>query len=192
MLHPLRHLTGSLLLCTVLPLASPAQARPALTVSSPDLHPGGTLPLRQVYRGHGCTGANLSPALQWAHAPAGTRSYAITLHDPDAPHPGGWWHWVVYDLPASATGLVMGAGAAGGAELPAGAKLGRTDFGTAEYGGAAPPSGHGPHRYIFTVFAVDVDRLDVGPDNSGAVFGFNLHFHTLAKATITATYENKS
>ena len=90
-----------------------------------------------------------------------------------------------FDIPADVTEIPTGG------PVPSGAVEGRTDYGSPGFGGAAPPPGHGPHRYIFTVFAVDTDRLDVTPDNSGAVFGFNLHFHTLAKATITATYENK-
>ena len=95
----------------------------------------------------------------------------------------------VANIPADVTELATGAGSPGG-QLPTSAVQGRTDYGKAGFGGAAPPPGHGPHRYIFTVFAVDVERLDVTADDSGAVFGFNLHFHTLAKASITATYEN--
>lgn len=191
MLHPLRHLTGSLLLCTVLPLASPAQARPALTVSSPDLHPGGTLPLRQVYRGHGCTGANLSPALQWAHAPAGTRSYAITLHDPDAPHPGGWWHWVVYDLPAATTSLPEGAGRADAALLPPGAHQGRNDFGSADYGGACPPPGDHPHRYVLTVHALDVASLGLPAGAPAASVADAIRSHQIASGQLVTTFARR-
>ena len=191
MLQPLRHLTGSLLLCTVLPLASPAQARPALTVSSPDLHPGGTLPLRQVYRGHGCTGANLSPALQWAHAPAGTRSYAITLHDPDAPHPGGWWHWVVYDLPAATTSLPEGAGRADAALLPRGAHQGRNDFGSADYGGACPPPGDHAHRYVLTVHALDVASLGLPAGAPAASVADAIRSHQIASGQLVTTFARR-
>ena len=156
------------------------------TVTSNDFRDGDTLPDAHV-KAHGDT----SPHLKWSGAPDGTKSYAVTCYDPDAPTGSGFWHWTVANIPADVTELAQGAGAVGGANLPAGAVQGRTDYGDAGFGGAAPPPGHGPHRYIFTVFAVDTDRLDVTPDNSGAVFGFNLHFHTLAKATITATYENK-
>ena len=191
MLHPLRHLTGSLLLCTVLPLASPAKARPALTVSSPDLHPGGTLPLRQVYRGHGCTGANLSPALQWAHAPAGTRSYAITLHDPDAPHPGGWWHCVVYDLPAATTSLPEGAGRADAALLPPGAHQGRNDFGSADYGGACPPPGDHAHRYVLTVHALDVASLGLPAGAPAASVADAIRSHQIASGQLVTTFARR-
>lgn len=149
------------------------------TLSSNDITDGGVLPDAQVQ-----AKGDTSPHLKWSGAPEGTKSYAVTCYDPDAPTGSGFWHWTVANIPAEVTELPAGG------PVPAGAVEGRTDFGEPGYGGAAPPPGHGPHRYIFTVFAVDTDRLDVTPDHSGAVFGFNLHFHTLAKASITATYEN--
>ncbi|QDH72704.1 YbhB/YbcL family Raf kinase inhibitor-like protein [Brevundimonas sp. M20] len=152
------------------------------TLTSNDITDGGVLPDAQVQ-----AKGNTSPHLSWSGAPEGTKSYAVTCYDPDAPTGSGFWHWTVANIPADVTELKTGASSA---DLPAGSVEGRTDYGPAGFGGAAPPPGHGPHRYIFTVFAVDTDKLDVTPDNSGAVFGFNLHFHTLAKATITATYEN--
>lgn len=161
----------------------------AFTLTSTHIADQQTLPLRFVHSAMGAGGQNVSPDLAWSGAPEGTQSYALTMYDPDAPTGSGWWHWVVYDIPASATGLVMGAGAAGGAALPAGAKLGRTDFGTAEYGGAAPPPGHGPHRYIFTLYALNTGKLDVPPDASAAMVGFSIHFAKLAQAQLTATYE---
>ena len=149
------------------------------TLSSNDITDGGVLPDAQVQ-----AKGNASPHLKWSGAPEGTKSYAITCYDPDAPTGSGFWHWTVANIPADVTELPAGG------PVPAGAVEGRTDFGEPGYGGAAPPPGHGPHRYIFTAFAVDTERLDVTPDNSGAVFGFNQQFHTLAKASITATYEN--
>lgn len=155
----------------------------AFTLSSTDLKDGAVLPDGQVY-----AKGNASPQLSWSGAPEGTRSYAITVFDPDAPTGSGFWHWTVANIPADVTALAANASKTG---LPGGAVEGRTDFGEPGYGGAAPPAGHGPHRYIFTVFAVDVESLPVTPDDSGAKYGFNLHFHTLAKASITAIYENK-
>ena len=152
------------------------------TLTSNDLTDGGALPDTQVQ-----AMGNTSPHLKWSGAPEGTKSYAVTCFDPDAPTGSGFWHWTAANIPADVTELAAGASSGG---MPAGAVQGRTDFGESGFGGAAPPPGHGPHRYIFTVFAVDTDKLDVTPDNSGAVFGFNLHFHALAKASITATYEN--
>ena len=153
------------------------------TLTSNDITDGGVLPDTQVQ-----AKGNTSPHLAWSGAPDGTKSFAVTCYDPDAPTGSGFWHWTVANIPADVSELATGASSGG---LPKGAVEGRTDYGDVGFGGAAPPPGHGPHRYIFTVFAVDVDSLQVTPDNSGAVFGFNLHFHTLAKATITATYENK-
>jgi Raf kinase inhibitor-like YbhB/YbcL family protein len=155
------------------------------TLTSTDITDGGVLPDAQV-----AAKGNTSPQLSWSGAPEGTKSYAITVYDPDAPTGSGFWHWTVANIPADVSALATGAGSPDG-DLPKGAVQGRTDYGKAGFGGAAPPQGHGPHRYIFTVFAVDADRLEVTADDSGAVFGFNLHFHTLAKATITASYENK-
>lgn len=152
------------------------------TLTSNDVVDGGVLDDAQVQ-----AKGDTSPHLAWSGAPEGTKSYAITCYDPDAPTGSGFWHWTVANIPADVTELKTGASPHA---MPAGSVEGRTDYGPAGFGGAAPPPGHGPHRYIFTVFAVDVDRLDVTPDNSGAVFGFNLYFHTLAKASITATYEN--
>ena len=149
------------------------------TVTSNDLTDGGVLPDAQVK-----AKGNTSPHLKWSGAPEGTKSFAVTCYDPDAPTGSGFWHWTGANIPAAGSELPTGG------PMPEGAVEGRTDYGEPGFGGAAPPPGHGPHRYIFTVFAVDTDKLDVTPDNSGAVFGFNLHFHTLARASITCTYEN--
>ena len=153
------------------------------TLTSTDITDGGVLADAQVQ-----AKGNTSPQLSWSGAPEGTKSYAITLYDPDAPTGSGFWHWTVANIPADVTELKTGASPA---RLPEGAVEGRTDYGEPGFGGAAPPPGHGPHRYIFTVFAVDVEKLEVTPEDSGAKYGFNLHFHTLAKASITAIYENK-
>ena len=152
----------------------------AFTLTSNDFSDGDFLPDAHV-KAKGDT----SPHLAWSGAPEGTKSFAVTCYDPDAPTGSGFWHWTVANIPADVSEIPAGG------PVPSGAVEGRTDYGPAGFGGAAPPPGHGPHRYIFTVFAVDTDRLDVTPDNSGAVFGFNLFFHTLAKATLTATYENR-
>ena len=140
----------------------------SFTLASTDIQDGGVLPDAQVL-----AKGNVSPQLSWSGAPEGTRSYAVTCYDPDAPTGSGFWHWTVANIPADVTELAAGAGSRGGG-LPKGAIQGRTDFGQAGFGGAAPPAGHGPHRYVFTVFAVDVDSLEVTADDSGAVFGFNL------------------
>jgi Raf kinase inhibitor-like YbhB/YbcL family protein len=138
--------------------------------------------------GFGCAGGNVSPHLAWSGAPAGTKSFAVSCYDPDAPTGSGFWHWVVCNIPADVTELAAGAGSAGG-RMPAGALQSRTDYGTAGYGGPCPPEGDHPHRYLFTVFAVGKDRLDATADTSAAVIGFQLHFNTLAKATIMGLFK---
>jgi Raf kinase inhibitor-like YbhB/YbcL family protein len=138
--------------------------------------------------GFGCAGGNTSPHLKWSGAPAGTKSFAVTCYDPDAPTGSGFWHWLVVNIPANVTELAAGAGSAGGT-LPKGALQTRTDFGKPGYGGPCPPEGDHPHRYLFTVFAVGAESLPVQADTSAAVVGFNLHFNTLAKTAIMGLFK---
>jgi Raf kinase inhibitor-like YbhB/YbcL family protein len=147
----------------------------------------GTLANEQVFNGFGCSGQNVSPALKWSGAPAGTQSFAVTVYDPDAPTGSGWWHWVVYDIPATTTELAEHAGNSGG-KLPTGALQGRTDFGSAGYGGPCPPAGDKPHRYIFTVYALKTAKLDVPADATAALIGFTIHGNRIASASFTARY----
>lgn len=135
----------------------------------------------------GCSGQNVSPQIAWKDAPEGTKSFAITMYDPDAPTGSGFWHWLVYNIPPTAMELPEGAGSGGGA-LPDGAVQGRNDAGMHAYMGPCPPEGDPAHRYEITVFAVDVDALPPDQIPSAAVLGFNLHFHTLDKASMTYTY----
>ncbi|MGO8828812.1 MAG: YbhB/YbcL family Raf kinase inhibitor-like protein [Steroidobacteraceae bacterium] len=149
--------------------------------------PNGTLANEQVFNGFGCSGKNVSPPLRWSGAPAGTRSFALTVYDPDAPTGSGWWHWVVFDIPASVSELPQGAGNAAG-QLPAGTVQGRTDFGAPGYGGPCPPAGDKPHRYIFTVYALKTAKLDVPSGGSAAMVGFMINANKLASASIIARY----
>ena len=167
------------------------RAASAFTLTSAEVKPGGSIAAEQVYKGFGCTGENVSPSLAWKDPPSGTKSFAVTVYDPDAPTGSGWWHWVVFNLPASTHALPKGAGDAGGSGMPAGAVQSRTDFGSAGYGGPCPPQGDKPHHYVFTVYALKVDRLDADANAPGAMVGFMLHFNTLAKATFTARYGRK-
>jgi Raf kinase inhibitor-like YbhB/YbcL family protein len=157
-------------------------------LTSPDVSDKGTIKAEHVFNSFGCTGNNISPALSWSGAPAATKSFAVTVYDPDAPTGSGWWHWVIVNIPPSETSLAKNAGDPKSALAPKGSLQSRTDFGTPGYGGPCPPKGDKPHRYVFTVFAVDVDTLPVQADAAGAFVGFNLHFHTLAKASLTARY----
>lgn len=153
------------------------------TVASTDIAPGQTLAPAQVFQGFGCTGGNTAPQLSWQGAPAGTQSYAITMYDPDAPTGSGWWHWSVFNLPASTTSVAGGA-----AGLPVGAVQGRNDFGDSDYGGACPPVGDQPHRYQITVWALSTATLPLDRHASGAMLGYMLNAHALGKAQLTGLY----
>jgi Raf kinase inhibitor-like YbhB/YbcL family protein len=155
-------------------------------VRSDDLVDGRPLARRFVHGSAG--GENVSPHLAWSGAPAGTKSFVVTCFDPDAPTASGFWHWVAVDLPGDLTELPAGAGESD-ETLPGAAFHIRSDFGDAQYGGAAPPSGDHAHRYIYVVHAVDVPALGVPADAAPAVVGFNLAFHTLGRARISATYQ---
>ncbi len=139
--------------------------------------------------GFGCSGGNRSPQLAWSGSPEGTRSFALTCYDPDAPTGSGFWHWVVANIPVSVTELPLDAGSPASGKLPASAITVRNDVGTREYAGPCPPQGDHPHRYFFTVFAVGAE-LQVNADTTPAVVGFQLHFNTLAKAEIVGLFKH--
>ena len=164
-------------------------AVPPLQVTSTDVKDGERLPQPQVSGLFGAGGQDVSPQLSWSGAPEGTRSFVVTCYDPDAPTASGFWHWAVVNIPADVTELPTGAGDEEGSGLPAGAFQLRNDGGLARYVGAAPPPGHGPHRYYFVVHAVDVESLEVGPDATPAFLGFTLFGHTLARGGITPVYQ---
>jgi Raf kinase inhibitor-like YbhB/YbcL family protein len=161
-----------------------------MTLTSPDIKEGATIAKDQVFNGFGCFGVNISPELSWSGIPNGTKSLAVSIYDPDAPTGSGWWHWVVFNIPPGTTSLPKDAGDVKKKLMPKGAIQSRTDFGSDGYSGPCPPAGEKPHHYQITVFALDVDKLpDANNDAApAALVGFDLHFHTLAKATLTGLY----
>lgn len=156
----------------------------SLTLTSSKFSEGGLLPQSAVFNGFGQSGENKSPDLRWEGSPAGVKSYAVTCYDPDAPTTVGWWHWLLFNIPASVTSLLENAGAIG---HPPGSVLGYTDFCSSGYSGAAPPPGPA-HHYNFNLYALDLERVDMGPGTTGAMLMFFTKGHVLAKATLTAMY----
>jgi len=139
------------------------------TADSSDLPAGVPIPPRFIFNGYGCKGQNVSPAIAWSNPPADTKSFALLVHDPDAPTGGkGWWHWIVVDIPAATRALAQGAGGTDGRALPAPARQLNTDFGTPGWGGPCPPPGDRPHHYVFTVYALRVDKLSLPANATGA------------------------
>jgi len=174
------------MLITLSCLATCSAYADGFTLKSADL--GGQLTETQVFSGFGCSGANVSPALDWTNAPGPTKSFAVTMYDPDAPTGSGWWHWLIFNLPADTSGLKSNAGDPAKNLAPEGSIQSVTDFGAKGFGGACPPEGAKPHTYIFTVFALDVDKLDLDENTTPALVGFMLNQHVLAKASLVAYY----
>jgi Raf kinase inhibitor-like YbhB/YbcL family protein len=176
------------LLAAALAGASTVVQAAGFTLESPDIKANSTIDKKFEANVFGCSGENKSPALKWSGAPKDTKSFAVTVYDPDAPTGSGFWHWFVYNIPASATGLAANAGAQGGANLPKGAAMNRIDYGFAAWGGPCPPEGDKPHRYVFTVYALKTDKLDLGADATAAVAGFMTNANAIGKASFTAKY----
>jgi len=157
-------------------------------LTSPELKANGTLPNRQVYNQFGCSGENISPELSWQGEPEGTKSFAITVFDPDAPTQSGWWHWLVVNIDRSVHHVAEDSGNPDNGFMPDGVVQARNDFGKSGYGGACPPAGAKKHRYIFTVWALDVAKLPINSESSGAMVGFNMSGHALGNAELIVTY----
>jgi hypothetical protein len=161
---------------------------------SPDLPPGQLFEERYVANEFGCRGGNQSPTLKWSGAPAGTKSFAVTMYDPFKPPVSGWWHWIVYDLPPTTTGLARRAGETGGAGLPPGAKQGLPDGDAPQphYYGPCPDIGDPPHQYVITVYALNVAHLELPPAATAADVDYVISSKTLGKASITRPYQRSA
>jgi Raf kinase inhibitor-like YbhB/YbcL family protein len=166
-----------------------AAETPSFQASSPDISAAQPIASRFSYNGFGCSGQNVSPAVMWKNAPAGTKSFALMVHDPDAPTGGaGFWHWIVVDIPAGTAFIAQGSGAADGKRMPAGSRQINTDFGAPGWGGPCPPAGDKPHRYNFTVYALMVKKLDLPPTATASLAGFTVNSNMLGKASFTGTF----
>ena len=157
-----------------------------LTLTSKDI--SGQLSINEVFNGFGCTGKNISPELSWSNVPKGTKSFAVSVYDPDAPTGSGWWHWIVFNIPKDVSFLKAGAGDVSSKLLPQGAVQNIIDYGFAGFGGACPPQGDKAHRYIFTVYALDIEKFDLDGKQSAAIAGYYINSHTIEKASLIAYY----
>ncbi|RED49946.1 YbhB/YbcL family Raf kinase inhibitor-like protein [Aestuariispira insulae] len=166
-----------------LSLAANAAQADDFNLTSPDIKEGIPLADIHVFKGFGCEGGNVSPALSWTNPPAGTKSFVITAYDPDAPTGSGWWHWLAFNIPADTRAVDQGASG----QMPEGTVESVTDFGKTGFGGACPPKGE-MHRYQFTIHALGVEKLDLGSDTNAAVVGYMTNANSLGKATITVPY----
>jgi Raf kinase inhibitor-like YbhB/YbcL family protein len=170
-------------------LAAGAMAAGTFTLSSPAFHNGGKLAVTNEFLGMGCNGANVSPALRWTGAPSATKSFALTVWDPDAPVTGGWWHWVLFAVPASTRSLASGAGSTNSSAAPAGSVEGLTSFGKPGYGGPCPPVGSGAHHYIFTLYALDEAHIaGASAKTDGPTLKRLIQKHALASATLVGRF----
>ena len=179
--------TTTLLTGILLTISSTLFSQNTFTLSSNTL--GGEATKIEEFNGFGCTGKNESPQLSWKNAPEGTKSFAITMYDPDAPTGSGWWHWVVFDIPTSTTELVANAGDIKLDLTPEGTIQSITNYGAQGYGGPCPPQGHGLHQYIITVYALKTDTLGLDKNTNPAIVGYYLWNNTLAKASIVSYYK---
>jgi Raf kinase inhibitor-like YbhB/YbcL family protein len=161
-----------------------------MKISSGEIKNDETINMEQVLNTFTCTGKNISPSVSWSGAPKETKSFVLTIYDPDAPTGSGWWHWVVVNIPPSTTSLPKNAGDPKANLMPAGAMQTRTDFGAPGYGGPCPPKGDKPHHYHITVYALDEDKLGFAQDAnaSAALVGYEVHFHTIAKASMVGLF----
>jgi Raf kinase inhibitor-like YbhB/YbcL family protein len=173
-----------LIMCCILSMS--CVSAQAFTLKSETI--GGQLTENQVFSGFGCTGKNISPQLKWIDPPKEAQSFAVTVYDPDAPTGSGWWHWVVFNIPADKSELPEDSGNITKNLAPKGSIQSITDFGKPGFGGACPPLGDKPHRYIFTVYALSVAKLDMDETTPPAMVGFTLNQHAIAKASLLAYY----
>jgi len=156
-----------------------------LTLKSDDI--SGQISINQVFNGFGCTGKNISPSLSWNGAPKNTKSFAVTMYDPDAPTGSGWWHWLAFNIDKETSSLATDASKLG--LMPKGTVESITDYGKGGFGGACPPKGDNAHSYIITVYALDIEKLELNKNANPALVGYMLNMHTIQKSSIISFYK---
>ncbi|MGB0390211.1 MAG: YbhB/YbcL family Raf kinase inhibitor-like protein [Salibacteraceae bacterium] len=176
-------------ICSLLLISSFSIAQSTFTLSSKTL--GGNATMTEEFNGFGCTGKNQSPELTWKNPPEGTKSFAITMYDPDAPTGSGWWHWLVFDIPSATLSIPENAGNVSMNLMPQNAIQSITDYSAKGYGGPCPPENHGLHQYVITVYALKTDKLGLTEDTNPAVIGFYLWNNAIAKASIVTYYKRE-
>jgi Raf kinase inhibitor-like YbhB/YbcL family protein len=187
------HETGTMkfsciaLYCSFLLVVSVNAESGTFRLESPEWHDGGTVPMRNLFNGSGCNGSNISPGFHWLGAPKGTRSFAITIYDPDAPSPGGWWHWVVFNIPSPVSTLPAGAGDKASSRLPPGSSQCRNDYGESGYGGPCPPPG-ATHRYVAKIYALDVEKISARSDAPPGRVAKQIQEHSIGSAQLTVSF----
>ncbi len=184
----MKHLTNTFSVLFVILFLSGTAMADSFSLSSTDISHGEFMKKSQEFEGFGCSGDNLSPQLSWNGAPKGTKAFAVTTYDPDAPTGSGWWHWQIVNIPENITTLPAGAGDSSKSLAPKGSMQVSNDYGIAGFGGACPPEGHGAHRYQFTVHALS-KLLELPKSASGALTGYMINSHSLGSATIEALYK---
>ena len=184
----MKYLTQKALFLATLAASLSATAG-SLTLSSQDIKQGQFMNKAQEFNGFGCSGKDLSPHLSWSNAPEGTKSFAITVYDPDAPTGSGWWHWQIVNIPVNVNELKTNAGSVKKDLAPKGSLQVANDYGQRGFGGACPPEGHGVHHYRFTVHALSVEGLELPENASGALAGYMINSNTIESSTIEALYQ---
>lgn len=175
-----------ILVSFLLLVSTTSHGQATFTLKSKDI--GGQASMKEVFNSFGCIGENISPQLSWENPPTGTKSFAITMYDPDAPTGSGWWHWIMFDIPADVNSLKSNAGEASKRHTPKKAIQSLNDFGGFGYGGPCPPKGQTAHKYIITVHALKTESLGLDKNASPALVGYNLWMHTIQKASMIMYY----
>lgn len=163
-------------------------ANAKLQISSKDIAPNAAITKKHVFKGFGCSGDNIFPEVTWSNPPLGTKSFALTVYDPDAPTGSGWWHYVAINIPATQTSLTNEVAAQNKFSVNDGIHQIRNDFGNYNFGGPCPPTGDKAHRYIFTIYALKTDKLDVAETATAALAGYMINQNVLGKASFTGFY----